>query len=535
VTVGTQIYDTNFVFLWEGASLVHGDRPYRDFYEWGAPLAAYVSAAAQLLVGYRLIGEFLVQWGFIVAGVTLAFSLGLRLSRSIGAMAAVLPMTLVIVAYTPTYHYSKIFFFPLTIWIAWRYMERPDPGWAAIFGVIAAVAFLFRHDYGVYIAFASVASLVLARIIRPDSRSWASIMGDSFVYGAMVLAVLAPWLIAVQVNEGLIEYVRLRGQLYDLHQNGLFYASLLRLDPIATLNSWFRAADSTASANGALWLEQMALLLPLVMLVVVVVDLLRHRFRLREIRLDAWRMVLAASFLAVVNSFLLRDSSYVVTVAPLIAALSARFLIAGNAAEARLNEWAEVDQGRVHAGLRVARAIAVAILLMSTAAALEWTRNSPILQPSELLARLRVAAGQLFSSPPVRATMPLDGNPALSLEYLHDCTASGDRLLITGSTPFQVAYYADRSIAGGHQYWHHGWRSDPAHEQQSLKLLQEQSVPFAFSTTDPVLDDFKAYPNIRKYLSSNYFELPGSKGRVLVDRRRMPTGSFRSSGFPCFR
>ena len=44
----------------------------------------------QLLVGYRLIGEFAMQWLFIVAGVVIAFHLGLGLSRSIPASLAML-------------------------------------------------------------------------------------------------------------------------------------------------------------------------------------------------------------------------------------------------------------------------------------------------------------------------------------------------------------------------------------------------------------------------------------------------------------
>ena len=92
INASSQIYDSNFVFLWEATSLLSDDRPYRDFFEWGAPLSAYLSAGAQLLVGYRLIGEFLLHWVFIVAGVTLSFDLGVRLSRSIGASLAVMPM-----------------------------------------------------------------------------------------------------------------------------------------------------------------------------------------------------------------------------------------------------------------------------------------------------------------------------------------------------------------------------------------------------------------------------------------------------------
>src|SRR5262245_9621797 len=161
-TAGGQLHDSNLLTLPEATAILAGDRPYRDFFEWGAPLAAYLSAGAQLLVGYRLIGEYLLQWSLTLAGVVMAFHLGLRLSRSVVALLAVLPLVLVILAETPTYHYSKLFCFPLLIWLVWRYMERP--GWirSAAVGAASAGAFFFRHDYGMYAAIAFVAAVVLA-------------------------------------------------------------------------------------------------------------------------------------------------------------------------------------------------------------------------------------------------------------------------------------------------------------------------------------------------------------------------------------
>ena len=35
---GDQIYDSNLLHLFEATALLAGDHPYRDFYEWGAPL-----------------------------------------------------------------------------------------------------------------------------------------------------------------------------------------------------------------------------------------------------------------------------------------------------------------------------------------------------------------------------------------------------------------------------------------------------------------------------------------------------------------
>jgi hypothetical protein len=157
---------------------------------------------------------------------------------------------------------------------------------------------------------------------------------------------------------------------------------------------------------------------------------------------------------------------------------------------------------------------------------------------------------ELLASPPIDGFAPLDEVRSLDrsnwndqevhtvevlLRYIHDCTAPGDRVLVTGQTPFQVGYYLERPIAGGHLFWHEGFRSDPVRERQSLELLQRQSVPFAYSTHDPVFDDFKRYPRTLEYLRRHYVELEGSRGLVLVDTRRQATGMFEHLGFPCFR
>ncbi|OFW51108.1 MAG: hypothetical protein A3G77_15910 [Acidobacteria bacterium RIFCSPLOWO2_12_FULL_68_19] len=157
---------------------------------------------------------------------------------------------------------------------------------------------------------------------------------------------------------------------------------------------------------------------------------------------------------------------------------------------------------------------------------------------------------ELTASPPIDGFAPRDEvlglDPAqwherdvdavrVLLRYIRDCTAPGDRVLVTGQTPFQVGYYVERSVAGGHVFWHDGWRSDARQEQQLLELLGRQSVPFAYSTHDPVLDDLKRYPRIHEHFRQHYVELEGSRGLVLVDARRRPTGQFGGFSFPCFR
>lgn len=624
ITADDQIFDTNFYTLWEATALLAGDHPYRDFYEWGVPLQAAVSAGAQLLAGYRLIGEFLVQWLFIVAGVVLSFHVGLRLSHSIAASFVTLPFTLAILAATPTFHYPKLFFYPLAIWLAWFYMDRPSAGRSAVLGLTTAVVFLFRHDHGVYVGGASLLAHALARVAVPASRSVRSLIQQGAAYIVAVAAVLAPWMIVVHRSEGLGDYVRSRADLYDkwsagspyqwlrgnparvlaaellppaetatvsfawldsadqamrdqlershglLRREGpdarerwhyevanVFDASLLELSPyirdtegfdwnlLRTSRSWLPARD-----NAQTWLYQLSVLVPMLALVAAGLDLRRRWRRAESVPFDTYRLILAAVFLAAIESRLFREPSYFVVVAPLTAALSAR-LLAGRGRDTRAVNLSD-RRFRLERLRPVMRwAFALSIVLVTSITTFAYARRTGIFEPLALIESVGPAFEELLASPPIDGYFPpevvrrydgatwqnldADEKARLRIRYVHDCTRPGDRVLVTGSTPYHVAYYDDRPIAGGHLFWHHGWRSDPAHEMQSLALLKSQSVPFAFSTSDPVLEDFKRYPTIHEYLLKHYVEPHGASGLLLVDTRRQSTGPFEPMGWPCFR
>jgi hypothetical protein len=297
--------------------------------------------------------------------------------------------------------------------------------------------------------------------------------------------------------------------------------------------------------QGQTWIMQVALLIPLLVLASLGIDALSRRARRMAIPADHYRAFLVAAFLAVVDARLFREAGYVVTVAPLTAALGARLLASTRYAAS----GSTTGLGMVWP---VTRSIIAAALLVVTAfAAFAFARESDIFAPVMLARTVGPAFHQLFASPPIDGYQPadqarqytrqqwdnadIDQKTAVMIRYMHDCTRAGDRVLVTGSTPYQVGYFVDRPIAGGHVYWHHGWRADATRAAQSLALLERQSVPFAFSTHDPVLDDFRTYPLIRTYLTAHYVELAGSEGHLLIDARRTPSGTFGALGFPCFK
>jgi hypothetical protein len=504
VTASTQIFDATFYAMANAMSILSGDRIYRDFFEPGVPLASYTAAAAQVLSGHRLIGEFVRQWLFILGGFGVSALIGLRISRSPRATLAAMVTALLVLAVTPIYHHDKLFFFPLIVWVCWQYIDRPSARRGAICGCITALGFLFRHDYGVYLGAASVITFILARITVPESRRGAAMLRDAGAYVLALAIVLAPWLIAVETTDGLLYYTRSHAELFE-GTPGIAYESLLHVNSLRT----FTVPLPQSNDRAIVWVQQMALLVPIVLVVVALRLLWRTQGQAEAERGDAGRMLLAGCFLGIVDVALLRQPSYVVVVAPLTAALTARFLT---------GRWS------------LGRMIGVTLVVLTTIAALIWMRGNPLYdlyRPLELSRSVTKTFARLIAYPPDYEYLPF--------EYLRECTAPGDHILITGLTPPHVSYYAQRPMAGGHLRWRRGWRSDPVHEAQSLALLQRQSVPIAFSTADPVLDTFKSYPHIQAYLADNYVPVEGTRGFIMVDRRRRPTGTFGPDRFPCFR
>lgn len=617
LTASRQIYDSNLYLLSEATALLAGDHPYRDFFEGGVPLAAYLSAGALWLAGHRLIGEFALQWLLIVGGTVIAFHVGLRLSRSLAAGAAVLPVVLVILGITPTYHAPKLFLYPLAVWLFWRYLERPGVRRAWPIGVATAVAFGLRHDHGLHLAAGATLTFGLARLMPGRTRDVRAAVVESLTAGGTALALVMPWLVVVQTHEGIAEYLRMRSAQYAVSATRWNpFSALLDLRPIATLIpdpappaepgvitfAWeddvtaaeqqalvgdlrlapepsppagraaYRVPDRHDTALLALepyvdaadgvdferleqqqsilpprgraqmWLLQTTLLVPLLMLLAAARGMRTRAPTTTGSPLaagvdtaDATALASAALLLVVVDVMLFREASYFVAVAPLTAALATRLMAGPPGGERRAAAvWRQL----------------AAVLFLAAAGWATAAAARDLSRPGDLVRAVPQTWHALTASPPIDGYLPraaVDGydraqwdagaiEPGrLLIRYVHDCTADGDRLLVTGQTPFHVSYYAGRPMAGGQLHWHYGVRSDPAHEAQLLALLERQSVPFAISTHDPVLHDFARYPRIHRYLMAHYDELPGSGGLLLVDRRRAPAGSYGHLGFPCFR
>jgi hypothetical protein len=303
---------------------------------------------------------------------------------------------------------------------------------------------------------------------------------------------------------------------------------------LEALNSWLPAKEPAR-----IWMAQISTVIPFLLIGSAGISLVRSRREGTAPPLQALRLLLAGAVLVLVDAKLFREASYAHLVAPLTAAMGAHFLRVPRPSS--LAGWTRLGLACVVAGF-------------TAVSAFRCMDARDLLSQNNLERVPEVFAGMLLS-PPIdflvtraQADQAMGENsrerwnrgdvgawPEVLLRYMHDCTASGDRVLVSGQTPFQMGYLIERPIAGGHLFWHFRWRSDPGQEAELLALLERQSVPFAFSTHDPVLGDLAAYPRLHQYFEANYRVVPGSREQMLVDARRAPTGTFGPYEFPCFK
>jgi hypothetical protein len=237
-----------FMHMAWASHILQGEVPIRDFVEPGFIGQSYASAAAMSVFGHNLLGEGLLTTAFIAGGAGLTFTASAWLSRSIGIASTA---TLIAVLAMPRlYGYPKVFFYALALVGAWRYAHRPGKGSLAALAVITAVAFLFRHDHGVYIGLACVPLIAIRHF---DERR--QLVRALTVYSVTTIALLAPFLAFVQAVEGLPRYVAgISPQIQDvshLQVNWLpvafdWSAPLLTITPAPELRVRVRWADGTS-------------------------------------------------------------------------------------------------------------------------------------------------------------------------------------------------------------------------------------------------------------------------------------------------
>ena len=145
-------------------------------------------------------------------------------------------------------------------------------------------------------------------------------------------------------------------------------------------------------------------------------------------------------------------------------------------------------------------------------------------------------------------TWPLEGwtspdapGPIRLAFYVRDCAAENDRVFISPYLPV-VHALAQRPFPGGHGDLRPGFFSTPADQALTLARLMRHSVPLAIM---PAGGDYEKVstemPRIDAWLRTEFNELgdvelgDGSSVKLFARRDRRTAGTWRQTGWPCFR
>jgi hypothetical protein len=200
-----ELTDDDYLFFVVGRQIQHfGEWPVRDLKEEGDPLHNVISAGLQSMFGHNLAGEVFFDLAMLSIAAAVTFVLATTVSGSIGIAGAV--TVLVVLFAARLYDYPKAFVLAVGLWLCFRYVDRPVRIRAAQLGVATGLAFLLRHDLGIYLGIASVAVLV------PQAATTTVAAAGIYLYALALAAFVIPFLIYVQAYQGVQAYVAAAGR-----------------------------------------------------------------------------------------------------------------------------------------------------------------------------------------------------------------------------------------------------------------------------------------------------------------------------------
>ncbi len=534
--------DDHFFYLVRGWQILFGDLPVRDFVDHGAPGYFYVSAGVQALFGRGTLSELQFANTVLAASAALTFWLAARASGSIvfGLVGAVFHIFLA----PRFYNYPKILVYALAIPALWAFADRRDIRRVFLLALVTAAGFMLRHDHGVFVGIGMLTLLLALRQVP-----WLERLRHAAVYGALVVALLAPYLVFVQMNGGLVSYFESASAWAerDRGRAEVVWPGLLDnpdgVSDAARDGSFVQRARAVYSDNDTAWLYYTLLALPFVCLLALACG--REAFRsdwpaatAKVIVIAVLGIVLNAGFLRQPLAARLADPS--VPHAILIAWLGAGVVRAWRRRDVLRTSWQRhpwpARAGLLLLALPVALPVAA---LLSDDTYRRLDKSALVEGFGKPFERAEYMTGVVRDAWPIDPSVDQQGSMKLAA-YVRACTAPADRVLMTPYLP-QVLAMADRAFAGGHADLRAGFFDTEAEELQTLERLRRQSVPLVVFDDGQIPGFREAFPLITRYLDERYVSA-GSRPlddrtsvTLLVEKGREPQRTWEPLDWPCFQ
>jgi hypothetical protein len=400
------------------------------------------------------------------------------------------------------------------------WLLQPSPARLALIALWTAVATLFRHDFGVYVAIAAVVAVV-AR--RPAGAL--AVASRLAVYVGMTTLLLVPSIAWVQIYKGVVPYVQstiesVEGESArtDLPWPVIEPAAGLTEDNLISLVYYVFWAVPCVALLAWIWKAAS-----------------RERREPIDLATGLSLIVLAL----VVNMAFLRGS------------LLSRFgdaivpvaLAAAWAATAAPAPW---QARQAAAGIVWALPRAVMLFLVASLFVVEESRREMEVGG---LTEGREAAGRRFDAaraelsqlPPQTWRGVKPEGTLVAARYIAECTAPGDHVLMATYGP-EIPVFARRPFAGGQGTFGLNFYTADEPQRAAVARLRTQSVPIVIASYDEYEGEFvEDYPIVAQYLAGRYRDagtiaVEGEpRFRVLVDSTRAPARTDAVLGLPCYR
>jgi hypothetical protein len=517
----------HFIYYLGASAVAHGERPLRDFADAGV-MGAWPALTYELpALAQRVIGEtFFAEAVFTVGLLAFALALTARTATELsGRATAVIATIATLFASTKLYGYSKVLVFAVAAALFLRYVRQPTRVRAAQLGAWSAVAFLFRHDFLVYLA-PPVAILMLLGTPR-----WREAFDRLAVYAGTVVLLLALPVYSIQHYVGIGSYLETARALVAQEAN-------------RTTFRWPHFGPSTGGiwsvlseeGNAVAWLYDVSIAIPIVALLVLI-----GAPRARSLDTRQTRAVIAslAVLALILDRFFLRNNF-----GARFGDLGAPLAILAAWLPSRFQDGAPWLRGLVWT--TAALVLVPTMMALATTGSVWHELDTTGLGDSvkKIGRRLAAVTTELRALPPPvssSAGAPAEPEPNAA-EYVRLCTAPADRVLVVADAP-EILAIAGRSFAGGQPTFRPGFYTLESDQQLTLARMRRESVPVV------LLDDERSYSShfvpqfrlIHDHVMASYERagvLPAPAGppvQVFTLRGRAAAGHYRMTGLPCFR
>lgn len=477
--------------LWVAHGMWAGDVLNRDVFDPGSPLQSVISYLGQVLTGHRPIAEALMAAALRVGGIACVYFLARKASGSRAAACVVAIIVGVLLLPSGVYAADRLVLYPGAALVAWRYLERADTASTIPLGVVAGIAFLLRHDHGVFIGIPLLAAILLSR-----RAPWTFLL--------TAFAVILPWLLWVQSTEGVVAYFATR----------LSFAQSLGLT---------RPRPGLGFSGPLLTHENALRLLYLTAIVTTVAGLSAALWRRDR------RMIVLALMAGLAESGIMRELGR-------YPELTALWLTLG--------AWMAAQAPRRMAGIVSGAAAAVIFAAAMTVTDARHEIPQIALDSGGLFNRIVQGLKLQSTYPPIDAYAPTRiGDDRLIVRYVHECLNPDDRVWET-SDWFSLPYQSERRLVE-HPYWSLGFRKE--FDAEFAAALPGRGMPpliVVRDVADP-LQAFKDYPVTQALVAREYeaitsprleqFRADVEDVQLLKHRGRAATSVFEPLDLPCFR